>query len=919
MPTITGTDGPDYLVGPGSGDTIVGGSGNDTIVAGGPGGRLTGGSGADTFVFAPGYTNGATITDWSSGDRIVFSTLPVAYRITAAVNFNFGFADAHADAAAKLAAGFQIVVEAYGANGSNVAVFVDSQNNRTIGDSLVFPGSDLSAFSDGTFIGGGGSTGPSGSQSIGDSGPNTLTAAAGNDTLSGRAGHDVLVGGAGDNVLFGEDGNDTLTGGQGNDLLEGGEGGDTVRFANAASGVTVDLRIATAQQTSASEGRDTIRNVENVEGSPFNDRIVGGTGSNTLFGGAGDDTLSAAGLGGAPDTLSGGSGANVFDLGSPGHSPAAGALSGHLERLDRITDWHSGDVLRFPDVAATVANYVELNATSYDDAYARAMAAARGGAIYVAAQIGSDVVVFDPRFALAVLLTGARLTDISADNIRGSAALPAPPAPAQHGTFPLDSNSITGPFVVGPNEIIVLRESPPKAGIHAALYLDPQQGQPDPTFRNQVNIEVKAATINSVVALYVGTSSFWSENVIVNDGRIYVESSVDIPFYSGTARGIWATSWSPDIMNRGIIEVHGDAFASAITSWDLAHNGVPWTLTNADTGKIIVGARGQADAVYAANGGLVINHGLIQVTALNIDEYTGAWGIKFPNGHGEVVNYRTIEAGSPNGGVYTASIELGPYEANTIINYGIIAGKLAISSLDNKNGPGNTKGDLVENYGTINGESILNEGADTFINGGIVKGAIDLGSENDTYDGRFGSVSGMVSGGQGSDSLAGGASFDNFQGNQGNDTASGGPGDDWVVGGRDSDLLYGDAGNDLVYGNLGSDTCHGSDGNDTIRGGQDNDVVSGGAGADFVSGDKGDDTMIGGAGADIFHTFGDAGIDRVTDFNLAQGDRVQLDPGTQYTLAQVGADTVISMTGGGQMTLVSIVMSSLTPGWIFGA
>ena len=30
MPTITGTDGPDYLVGPGSGDTIVGGSGIDT-------------------------------------------------------------------------------------------------------------------------------------------------------------------------------------------------------------------------------------------------------------------------------------------------------------------------------------------------------------------------------------------------------------------------------------------------------------------------------------------------------------------------------------------------------------------------------------------------------------------------------------------------------------------------------------------------------------------------------------------------------------------------------------------------------------------------------------------------------------------------------------------------------------------------
>ena len=77
--------------------------------------------------------------------------------------------------------------------------------------------------------------------------------------------------------------------------------------------------------------------------------------------------------------------------------------------------------------------------------------------------------------------------------------------------------------------------------------------------------------------------------------------------------------------------------------------------------------------------------------------------------------------------------------------------------------------------------------------------------------------------------------------------------------------------------------------------------------------------MTAGAGADIFHSFGDAGIDRVTDFSLAQGDRVQLDPGTVFTLSQFGADTVINMTGGGQMTLVGIQLSALTPGWIFGA
>lgn len=156
-------------------------------------------------------------------------------------------------------------------------------------------------------------------------------------------------------------------------------------------------------------------------------------------------------------------------------------------------------------------------------------------------------------------------------------------------------------------------------------------------------------------------------------------------------------------------------------------------------------------------------------------------------------------------------------------------------------------------------------------------------------------------------------------GNVGDDTGSGGLGDDWVVGGKDQDRLSGDEGNDLVYGNLGADTCDGGAGNDTVRGGQQDDVLQGGAGDDYLSGDKDNDTITGGDGADIFHTFGDAGIDRVTDFNLAQGDRVLLDPGTQYSVSQVGADTVISMTGGGQMILVGVAMSSLTGNWVFGA
>jgi serralysin len=72
-------------------------------------------------------------------------------------------------------------------------------------------------------------------------------------------------------------------------------------------------------------------------------------------------------------------------------------------------------------------------------------------------------------------------------------------------------------------------------------------------------------------------------------------------------------------------------------------------------------------------------------------------------------------------------------------------------------------------------------------------------------------------------------------------------------------------------------------------------------------------------GADLFHGSQDAGIDRVLDFHLSEGDRVFLDPGTTYSLSQVGADTVLDMGGGNQMVLVGVQLLSLSPGWVFGA
>ncbi len=187
----------------------------------------------------------------------------------------------------------------------------------------------------------------------------------------------------------------------------------------------------------------------------------------------------------------------------------------------------------------------------------------------------------------------------------------------------------------------------------------------------------------------------------------------------------------------------------------------------------------------------------------------------------------------------------------------------------------------------------------------------------DTISGANGGFN-YLRGDAGDDSIVGGADFDDINGNMGDDIAAGGDGDDWVVGGKDQDLLFGDRGDDIVYGNMGDDTCYGGEGNDLLRGGQHNDLLLGDAGDDWLSGDRGDDTITGGAGADTFHSFGDAGIDWITDFRRAEGDRIQidLDPGGSYTVSQSGANTIIAISGGAQMVLVGVMPSSLVGDWI---
>jgi Ca2+-binding RTX toxin-like protein len=108
----------------------------------------------------------------------------------------------------------------------------------------------------------------------------------------GTAFDDVLIAAAGaDRTLRGEGGDDTLVGGVNAEMLDGGADIDTASYANSTVGVTVDLRLSTAQVSAGTANGDTLTGIENLTGSALADSLHGNSGDNVLTGLAGADAL----------------------------------------------------------------------------------------------------------------------------------------------------------------------------------------------------------------------------------------------------------------------------------------------------------------------------------------------------------------------------------------------------------------------------------------------------------------------------------------------------------------------------------------------------------------------------------------------------------------------------------------------------
>jgi Ca2+-binding RTX toxin-like protein len=317
--TLKGDSLRDRIFGLGGKDTLLGGAGDDRLDGGNGNDKLNGGSAFDVAVYTAATAGvrvdlaltGAQNTGGAGTDTLI------SIESLEGSNFNDTL-KGNAKANSIQGRGGDDVIDGGGGNDT----INGGGSNDTASYASAVSGVKVSLSLDGI------------AQNTGGAGIDTLfvfnrlIGSAFNDVLTGNVGQNTLKSAAGSDRLIGGDGNDVLDGGAGKDILDGGAALDWATYATAGSGVTVNLGLATFQNTGGG-GIDKLTDVENITGSKFSDHLTGSSAGNSIVGGGGSDTLNG---GGGADTLEGGAGNDVMN-GGAGIDLATYALAGSAVKV----------------------------------------------------------------------------------------------------------------------------------------------------------------------------------------------------------------------------------------------------------------------------------------------------------------------------------------------------------------------------------------------------------------------------------------------------------------------------------------------------------------------------------------------------------------------------------------------------------
>src|SRR5712691_11738027 len=234
-------------------ENAIGGSGNDTLIGNQGNNVLTGNGGDDTFFYTGGIDTFNGGTKSATGDTADFSMSAVGVVVVPVVS----------------TIPFRLP------NGTFTSFIVsDTSSSADLSGNAY----DVSYFT--------------------DIGPIHLVDLHGIENITGSAFADIITGNLGDNVIKAGDGNDQVFYTGGFDTIDAGNGTDSIDFSKFGAAVSVTLHTLvgvaeayTTDTTSIAAGTSLraiadLAGFENVNGTPFDDALLGNGGNNKLDGGA---------------------------------------------------------------------------------------------------------------------------------------------------------------------------------------------------------------------------------------------------------------------------------------------------------------------------------------------------------------------------------------------------------------------------------------------------------------------------------------------------------------------------------------------------------------------------------------------------------------------------------------------------------
>lgn len=898
--SLTGGEGNDYLSGDADNDSLYGGVGNDSLLGGDGLDSLLGGSDDDTI--GGGEHNDSAFgedgNDYLYGDNGTDS-------LDGGNGNDYLSGDAASDTLLG-AAGNDIL------SGGAAA---DSLNGGADNDTASYSASSAAVNVNLTLA-----TAQSGGDAAGDtlSSIENIEGSAYNDTITGDSNANLLNGAGGNDSLVGGAGNDSIIGGAGADTIDGGADNDTVSYTASTAAINVNLTLTTAQ-SGGDAASDILSGIENVEGSAYNDTIIGDTNANILIGNAGNDTITAGNgndtiIGGAgADSIDGGANTDIISYASSGSAinvnlslgtaqsggDAAGDILAAIENLmgssyndviqgtssaNTLDGSYGNDTVSYSSSSAAVnvnlslataqsggsaagdilSNFENLAGSNYNDTLTGAADAnildGGSGADSLIGAAGDDTLTGG---AGADTLDGGSNTDtVSYAGSSSAVNIDLTLATAQSGGDAAGDLLSNIENVVGSN----LNDS--LAGGSGANSFDGNSGT------DTVSYAASTAAVEVNLALTTAQTGGFAEgdvlanieNVIgsayndvligtVGANSINGGNGSDTVFYTASLSAITVDLTSASAQTGG--DATGDTLASIENIVGSIYHD---TIIGSSVANILDGSAGN-DSITAGAGNDTLAGGQGYDT---LDGGADSDTVSYANSTGGIsidLSLTTIQSGSDALGDILLNIE---HAIGSDYN-DVIAGNSGSNNLNG--GAGNDQVSYANSTSAINVNLTLS-GAQS---GGYAAGDTLAGFEN-------------VLGSAYNDSITGDASDNILTGGAGVDSLVGGDGNDTIYGGVGADSLWGGLGNDWLQGDDDGDTLRGEDGNDTLIGGLANDRLEGGIGNDSVIGSTGDNYTLGGSGDDTMR--GDA-----------DDDTIQGEADNDYVTGYSGADSILGGTG----------------------